>query len=320
MTAWSSPTHASDRRPISIAFGLFSGALLMLWLSGGITPLAAYQQTETCDSFGTYECDAGETPTPISWSTDCVGYQLNEDGSRDFASDRRDTLLQSLVEVSFNAWNKPDCSNLKLVYRGRTSESQAAYRVDDGPAENTNTVIWRDDDWPHNPSAFAITSITYNANTGEIADADIELNGDHFSFGNLQARQPAGNRVDVRNVLTHEVGHLIGLGHPNGKPDATMWRKARVGEIKKRSLEPDDIDGLCHIYPDDHQTTTSCTQPADFVPASDPFRQKSKQARSACHVTGPSNPNAAPPWPGSLSLLLLLVGTVSLFRHQGNDE
>lgn len=320
MTAWSLPNHASDRRPIAHAFGLLSGVFLVLWLSVGISPLAAYEQTETCDSFGTYECDEGETPKPIAWSTNCVGFQLNEDGSDDFASDRRDTLLQSLVEVSFNAWNKPDCSKLKLVSRGRTTEAQAAYRLEDGPSGNTNAVIWRDDDWPHNPSAFAITSLTYNAETGEIADADIELNGDHFSFGNLQQRHPAGSRVDVRNVLTHEVGHLVGLGHPKGKPDATMWRKARVGEIKKRSLESDDIQGLCHVYPDDTRTTTSCTNPADFVPSDDPFRRERRQTRSACHLAGPSGSGATTPWSGSLSFFLVLAGALSLFRRQGYDE
>ena len=48
--------------------------------------------------------------------------------------------------------------------------------------------------------------------------------------------------------MTHEVGHYLGLDHSQIQ-EATMYRSARLGETKKRSLEQDDIDGVCSIYP-----------------------------------------------------------------------
>ena len=45
--------------------------------------------------------------------------------------------------------------------------------------------------------------------TGEILDADIEMNGGEFLFSN--SRHPRDLHYDVRNTLTHEVGHFLGL-------------------------------------------------------------------------------------------------------------
>jgi uncharacterized protein (TIGR03382 family) len=74
--------------------------------------------------------------------------------------------------------------------------------------------------------------------------------------------------MDVQNTVTHEAGHFIGLAHPcesdsanaqqNGVPlcsahpemePTTMFPSASPREISKRTLDPDDVDGVCTIYP-----------------------------------------------------------------------
>jgi hypothetical protein len=135
-------------------------------------------------------------------------------------------------------------------------------------------------------SAAAITTVFYvdtpgKPNDGIIRDADIEINGVDFAVG--VCTDPGvcttGGTMstvsDLANTLTHEVGHLLGLDHtcwdlqgppPNdneGHPvplcsptptdpkvtEATMYNYQNSGEIKKRSLEPDDIAGVCDAYP-----------------------------------------------------------------------
>jgi len=54
--------------------------------------------------------------------------------------------------------------------------------------------------------------------------------------------------VDLENVMTHELGHYLGLAHSTVL-DATMFASAEAGETIKRDLDPDDIEGLCTIYP-----------------------------------------------------------------------
>ena len=60
---------------------------------------------------------------------------------------------------------------------------------------------------------------------------------------------PKGKWWDVRNVATHENGHVFGLGHPgdaheDDKPQ-TMYASAPAKETSKRSLEANgDIPGI----------------------------------------------------------------------------
>ena len=122
-------------------------------------------------------------------------------------------------------------------------------------------------------------------NDGELLDADIELNDINFTFEilNPSATAPrAGTSVaDLENTLTHELGHLQGLDHtcadaatPANETDdtgnapppcdnldslsadarmkietATMYNSAVPGDTSKRSIETDDKNGICAIYP-----------------------------------------------------------------------
>ncbi|HEX2677830.1 MAG TPA: matrixin family metalloprotease, partial [Polyangiales bacterium] len=49
-------------------------------------------------------------------------------------------------------------------------------------------------------------------------------------------------------VLTHESGHVLGLGESKADPDATMWPYAVPGETQKRTLAQDDEDGVIESY------------------------------------------------------------------------
>jgi MYXO-CTERM domain-containing protein len=71
--------------------------------------------------------------------------------------------------------------------------------------------------------------------------------------------EPDCRFMDLRNTLTHEVGHLVGLAHvPDSQPAATMFARTTPGEIEKRSLSEDDIAGVCAIYPDEGDGGCGC--------------------------------------------------------------
>jgi hypothetical protein len=123
---------------------------------------------------------------------------------------------------------------------------------------------------------------------GDIIDADIELNSVHYAMASrcetTCQTDGDGDVEDLENTLTHEIGHVIGLDHPcwsprrdgQGNPigdqprdgngnlvplcdpeselpseilEATMFARQAPREIKKRTLEPDDIEGFCDLYP-----------------------------------------------------------------------
>src|SRR5687768_12943640 len=80
------------------------------------------------------------------------------------------------------------------------------YNVDfDVNKGNANVVIFHDDEWPHPTLEFALalTTVTYDAETGEIYDADIEIN----TFGIEFTTSDTDVAYDLLTTLQYETGH-----------------------------------------------------------------------------------------------------------------
>jgi hypothetical protein len=108
--------------------------------------------------------------------------------------------------------------------------------------------------WEHGPAALAVTLITYQL-SGAVLDTDVEINGATTSltvvdappctFGNI-IPPCVGN--DVQAIVTHELGHALGLDH-SPDPSSTMYAFAALGETSKRILDPASKQFLCDVYP-----------------------------------------------------------------------
>lgn len=137
----------------------------------------------------------------------------------------------------------------------------------------------------YDASALAITTVFQLKNSGEILDTDIEVNGVHFTWGDFVGRPGlmSSSAHDFQGAITHELGHVLGLEHTcyipaylsNGSPvprpvdnlgnpvpdcggdnpatitDATMYVSVNspTAEVSLRTLSPDDMQGVCEIYP-----------------------------------------------------------------------
>ncbi len=112
------------------------------------------------------------------------------------------------------------------------------------PNGNQMTVVRDLGKWCFSSGTVAMTLVSANQVSGEIADADILLNAAHQTFcaGNCAAKA-----YDLQNTLTHEAGHFLGLDH-SALPEATMFGGAPPQELSKRDLDADDSTGICFSY------------------------------------------------------------------------
>ena len=131
----------------------------------------------------------------------------------------------------------------------------------------------------YDENAAGITTLVFvnddnSSQNGLIVDADIEFNAVDFTISDEgETDGPAvGCLADLGNTATHEVGHFLGLDHTcwrgvpprpedeTGTPipacnpiasldeeitEATMYNFQSCGEVKKRTVEQDDINGAC---------------------------------------------------------------------------
>jgi hypothetical protein len=139
-----------------------------------------------------------------------------------------------LVKQAFDAWVLADCGGDRPAVStedlGDVTCSEIGY---DPETKNANIIIFRDESWPYGGNAtLALTTVTYAVDSGEIRDADLEINSDQVTF----------------SIMTHEAGHILGLAH-SPSPGATMVVEYPPESVTLRTLEADDVAGICAVYP-----------------------------------------------------------------------
>ena len=100
-----------------------------------------------------------------------------------------------------------------------------------------------------------------------IIESDIILNDNspNFVWGNASVDS---SKMDLQNIITHELGHYIGLDHPPTIPqcsDSTLYPTASIGETQKRSLSNDDIQCIQSLYSPECQTLTSDSSSSNIM-------------------------------------------------------
>lgn len=156
--------------------------------------------------------------------------------------------IENVMQASFDTWSAVTCDGEPV---GLEADVAAAQSRSNAPWESTVEFIDDASDWRdrmNDDNAVAVTVMSFGVESGRIHGADIEINDWNFNLG-ICGAECAPGITDLENTLTHEVGHFYGLGHmPVGSP-TTMEIWAAPGETQKRSLERDDKNGLCAIYP-----------------------------------------------------------------------
>ncbi|MBX3206152.1 MAG: matrixin family metalloprotease [Labilithrix sp.] len=229
-----------------------AAAVAALGLLAVASDAAAFCRSTTCRTTKDKECptDADGCSTDgakLFWPTSCISYATNRLGTSDL--DPADT--RAIIRKTFQAWSDVDCADgtvaaMTFQEREPVSCKKSQYNKT-GP--NVNVVLFQDSNWKYRgiDGTLAKTSVTYNDETGEIYDADIEVNTANNEV--TITDDPAKVQYDLQAILTHEVGHFIGVAH-SPDPGAVMFASYSPGSMTQRELHPDDVAAVCGIYPE----------------------------------------------------------------------
>jgi hypothetical protein len=234
-------------------------AALAAWLAA---PHArAYRTTQDSASSA-----AGGIHGPVAWDVTPVPYAVNRAASDDLTLDQ----VTPAIDLAFATWTGPSCSALAVTDVGPTD-------VRARPHDGTNVVVWEETGWTtfgFPASAIGVTQTELAGSAGgtwSITGADMQLNGEGYTWV-LEGGMMGSTTVDVQSVVTHESGHYLGLLHPceatgfDGAPvcgplldpgAAPTMYPAYTG-MGQRTLEADDVDGICFLYPRAGCETTRC--------------------------------------------------------------
>lgn len=148
--------------------------------------------------------------------------------------------ISTVVSESFDAWNT---AQGKVTLK-RGTDTMVDHKGFDGK----NIIAWG----RTSGSALAVTYTWYYTANKEVAEVDTIMN---LKFPWSWTRYVNGacgitNTYDAQDILTHELGHWMGLDdtYTSNYADNTMYGYGATGEIKKDTLSSGDKAGITAIY------------------------------------------------------------------------
>lgn len=206
---------------------------------------------------------------PIYWKNACIGFSMHNQptGKRDISG----IFASRTLAQAFGVWTSASCpggetsSRVSIDVR-QLPPVQCGDVETDTKVANQNVIVFRDSVWNHRDpdNVLALTTVNFDKKTGEIRGADLEFNSANINMvcpknqttvdttgeaSCFDAPPPKGS-FDFASIVTHEVGHFLGLAHSNDER-ATMAAQYSNGEYTLRTLTADDIAGICNAYPPD---------------------------------------------------------------------
>jgi hypothetical protein len=207
--------------------------------------------------------------TPLEWRSSCPSLEIGAVAPDGPSIEE----LGADVQEAIATWEGAGCKQLPfdlrdVASRVSTAEYDAHNIVVTRPADYCLDPANRELAFCLNPSVLATTTLYWidrpgDPRDGEILEIDLEINLRHPFAG--------AGAYDLQSIITHELGHMIGLEHsctdvvdernfdPAGHALPLCSAQAAAGDLpvmfpivkpaeQRRDLAADELNAICAIY------------------------------------------------------------------------
>lgn len=149
--------------------------------------------------------------------------------------------LTNYANQAFTEWTTAVGSKVNFTNKGNTTVARKGY-------DGRNIIAWG----AAPGSALAVTYTWYNTQTKQAVETDTIMNK-KFPWSWMAyslSACPSLNTYDAQDILTHELGHWVGLNdeYDSTYSKNTMYGYGSKGEIIKDTLTTGDSTGAYNIY------------------------------------------------------------------------
>ncbi len=197
------------------------------------------------------ECDDENAP---KWATNSVGLHLN---SSDLPSTLSAETWQGTVRKAATTWSEAAGANLNFIV---STDGERVFNVADGQS-NLFFVTDRDEFirlvGADNIGLLAATATIYDraSCSREIYDADIVFNAATtiVDWNVNNAGCTSEPCLSLEPIVLHELGHVLGIGHPCYEADCKSWTimGANSSDRDPETLRAIDVAVVAQLYPGD---------------------------------------------------------------------
>lgn len=168
----------------------------------------------------------------VKWKSSPVSYTINPSNVQGLD----EAFVISTIANSAETWD--DATSNELINDAYLVDTGASYGIQD----YENVIDFGDLD----SGIIGVTSVWFTRRGKQIVEFDIRLNTD-FVWGDADLNS---SLMDLENIVTHEMGHAVGLGdiYTTVCDSVTMYGYSGEGDTAKRTLEQSDIKGLQKMY------------------------------------------------------------------------